>query len=65
MRIKKGERDKWYCYVCGKLIERKFILWSLNKDTDRVFLVHGGICYQQVDHKGEFIRLIKKSQEMR
>jgi len=31
---------KWRCYVCGKPIGDVFILWSLNEETDRVFLVH-------------------------
>lgn len=31
---------KWRCYVCGEPIGDSFILFSLNVETDRVFLAH-------------------------
>lgn len=32
--------NKWRCYVCGKPIGLDFNLFSLNEETDRVFLAH-------------------------
>jgi len=32
--------QKWYCYICGKKIGKRFCLWSMGEREDRVFLVH-------------------------
>lgn len=47
-----SEPTKWYCYVCGKRLSKKFILFSLNEATDRVFLVHEGTCKEQLCEEG-------------
>lgn len=31
---------KWRCYICGEPVGKRFILFSLNEETDRVFLGH-------------------------
>ena len=33
------KKQKWYCYICGKRISNEFLLWSLNDQIDRVFLL--------------------------
>jgi hypothetical protein len=45
---KRKRKQRWYCYVCGKPIEQRFILASPAAKTDRVFLVHPD-CEEQVD----------------
>ena len=34
-----AKKIKWRCYVCGERIKTLFFLYSLNDNTDRVFLV--------------------------
>ena len=42
-------KEKWYCYICGKPIEKIFFLTSLNDRTDRVFLKCSESCKDLVE----------------
>jgi len=48
MSLMSKKKCEWYCYVCGKLIERTFTLNSMTNSTDRVFLAHKK-CSEQFD----------------
>ena len=39
------QKNKWYCYLCGKILKNNYYLWSMRKETDRVFLC----CYNCVN----------------
>lgn len=43
------EKNKWYCYVCGKRIDTVFQLWSMQSSTDRVFIACGKKCSVQLE----------------
>lgn len=36
------------CYVCGKPLGSQFMLISMSRNVDRVFIVHSGDCADQV-----------------
>jgi len=41
---------KWYCYICGKLIDSKSLfLVSMNESTDRVFVLCSQACVDRCD----------------
>ena len=52
---------KWYCYVCGSKIDKIFKLVSLNKETDRVFLLcEKSFCQEEVKNKNTLIMKVKQ-----
>ena len=51
----------WRCYVCGKPVEEKFALTSMQDETDRVFLGCSEKCVRQLDEV--YILYVKRTKE--
>jgi len=57
-----SDKIEWYCYFCGEVLGDEFWLYSLNKSTDRVFLIcNKKLCHEQADDKDVFMVKIKRS----
>ena len=52
-------KEKWYCWRCGKPIGKKFFLWSMSDRTDRVFITHKGMCENGMNYGDIYILDVK------
>ena len=56
-------KKSWYCYVCGEKLNKEYFLFSMNKSTDRVFLVcKEKDCIERIN--GEDMIIIKVREEI-